>query len=253
MTPYEIVAICLSSIAILIPIIQWAWKKWVCKAKLNYYPTGQAYLYFNQSGSYIRIDGVFEALKKPIALKNVSLHIRRQKDDQKLNLTWSSFVSPVNQSIAGAFTHTTEYAHPFRIEADSISCAFIEFGDQFNTSGKIITKQLTCLAEKIKPSIDSGKNYESVLEEYCALPEFATAKNILEKEFYWEIGKYDVDIEVRYENKMVHFYYQIIVDEAQNTELKQNIEESLISPIKHIYRIQYNYKNIRLELQEKHN
>ena len=47
MTPYEIVAICLSSIAILIPIIQWAWKKWVCKAKLNYYPIGQAYLYFD--------------------------------------------------------------------------------------------------------------------------------------------------------------------------------------------------------------
>ena len=58
MTPYEIVAICLSSIAILIPFIQWAWKKWICKAKLNYYPTGQAYLYFNHSGSYLRIDGV---------------------------------------------------------------------------------------------------------------------------------------------------------------------------------------------------
>ena len=253
MTPYEIVAICLSSIAILIPFIQWAWKKWICKAKLNYYPTGQAYLYFNHSGSYLRIDGVYEALKKPIALKNVDLHIRRQKDDQKLNLTWSSFISPVSQTIAGNFSQITEYAHPFRIEADSIACAFIEFGDQFNSSGKIIAKQLEILAQKIKPSIESEKDYETVLKEYRALPEFATAKTVLEKEFYWEIGKYDVDMEVRHGKTAVHFYCQIVVDEMQNTRLKQNIEESLISPIKDIYRIPRNYQNIRIEVEEKYN
>ena len=253
MTPYEIVAICLSSIAILIPLIQWAWKKWVCKAKLNYYLTGQAYLYFNHSGSYLRIDGVYEALKKPIALKNVDLHIRRQKDDQKLNLTWSSFISPVSQTIAGNFSQITEYAHPFRIESDSIACAFIEFGDQFNSSGKIIAKQLEILAEKIKSSIGNGKSYEAVLEEYRALPEFATAKAVLAKEFYWEIGKYDVDMEVRYGKMTVHFHCQIVVDEMQNTKLKQNIEESLISPIKDIYHIPRNYQNIRIEIEEKHN
>lgn len=253
MTIYEILAICISVVALLVPLFQWIWKKWISKAKLNYYPTGQACLYFNQSGSYLRIDGVFEALKKPIALKNVDLHIRRQKDGQNLNLTWSSFISPVSQNIAGNFSQIIEHAHPFRIEAESIACAFIEFGDQFNASGKIIAKELDVLDKKIKFSKGNGKNYETVLEEYRTLPEFATAKTTLEKEFYWEIGKYDVDIEVRYEKKTVHFYYQIIIDETQNTELKQNIEESLISPIKDFYRIPRNYKNIRIELQEKHN
>ena len=60
MTPYEIVAICLSSIAIIIPIAQWAWKRWVQKPILNYHPNGTARLLFNQSGSYLQIDGVYD-------------------------------------------------------------------------------------------------------------------------------------------------------------------------------------------------
>lgn len=94
MTSYEMLAVVLSIIAILIPIIQMVWKKWIIQEKLNFLSTGTAFLYFNQSGSYLRIDGVYESVHKPVSIKQLPLKLPDQKDDRKLNLQWSSFISP---------------------------------------------------------------------------------------------------------------------------------------------------------------
>ena len=51
MTLYETLALIMSAIAILIPIIQWAWRKWAMKPILKYHPTGRASLWCNTSGS----------------------------------------------------------------------------------------------------------------------------------------------------------------------------------------------------------
>lgn len=45
MTVYEKWALILSAIAIMIPIIQWVWKKWIVQPKLNHYHTGYLYLF----------------------------------------------------------------------------------------------------------------------------------------------------------------------------------------------------------------
>src|SRR5699024_11574136 len=44
MTFYELLAIILAVIAIIIPILQWIWKKWVIKPVLNHLITGRAFL-----------------------------------------------------------------------------------------------------------------------------------------------------------------------------------------------------------------
>ena len=150
MTSYEIVAICLSSIAILIPIVQWGWKKWVQKPILNYHPNGTARLLFNQSGSYLQIDGVYEAVNKPISVKNISVCVKRQRDNETLNLTWSTFISPVVQRVAGNAVQTNETAHPFRIEANSIMCAFTEFADAFNSYAKTFKTKTDVLFQNIR-------------------------------------------------------------------------------------------------------
>ena len=111
-TIYELFALILSIIAILIPIIQWAWKKWVIKPVLYHLPTGRAYLFINRSGSYIQIEGVFEAKNKPISVKNVALKVLRVKDDKVLNLRWSTFTSPMSQRMGGNYSSITETAHP---------------------------------------------------------------------------------------------------------------------------------------------
>ena len=116
MTKYEVSALVLSVVAIVIPIVQWIWRTWIIKPDLRFYPTGRAYLFINRSGSYMRIDGVYEALRKPISIKSASVLVKRKKDGAALDLQWSSFLNPANQQIMGAIASASEIAHPFRID-----------------------------------------------------------------------------------------------------------------------------------------
>ena len=251
MTFYELLAIILAAIAIIIPIAQAAWKRWIITPKLNFLPTGRATLFFNQSGSYLRVDGVYEAENKPIAVKNISVTVTRKKDGQKLNLSWSSFISPVNQSMVGNYLQTTESAHPFRIEADSITSAFTEFGDPFDSFGKTFRSYTAPLFSKI-PNIRKANNcYEEVLQQYIASSDYTYARTRLEKEFFWEIGKYSIEIIAEYGKTSKLFQYNISVGEYDYNRLAENIDEALLSPLKSAYGIAWDYHAACVELHSK--
>lgn len=151
MTKYEkfsiVLAIAALVFSVLVPLIQWIYRE-KRKAVLKYYPTGHAFAYCNLSGSYIRIDGVFEALKRAISLKKVSISIVRKKDEKKLNLEWLKFYSPSTQSFMGLQAFAEELAHPFRIDADHVACAFIEFSDPNDSAGKTIRPLYNNLLEE---------------------------------------------------------------------------------------------------------
>lgn len=249
MSLYEKIAIFLSTIAILIPIIQWIWKRWVVKTDLYFNPTGRAMLFFNQSGSYIRIDGVYEAENKPTTVKKIAVKVTSQKDEKKQNLTWSSFISPITQSLVGNYMQTTESAHPFRIDADSVSCAFTEFSDPFDSFGKVFRNCTSALFSKIPDIKKNNSKYIDAKSAYTSLSEYATAKQLLESEFFWKIGKYDIDICVNYGTKEKHFLYSVTVGEHEYEHLKANIDESLLSPLKRCYNVQWNYYTAIVELQ----
>ena len=251
MTPYEIVAICLSAIAIIIPIIQWAWKKWIQKSKLNYHPNGTARLLFNQSGSYLQINGVYEAINKPISVKNISVSVKRQKDNESLNLTWSTFISPVVQRMGDNSVQTNETAHPFRIEANSITCVFTEFADAFNSYEKTFKTKTYALFQNIPDICKNAMDYSLALPKYQSLSEYNNAKSFVENEFFWNIGKYDVVIQARYENKTIDYVFEFSVGEADYQQISQNINESLISPLKDAYGMLRNYQFVDVELKEK--
>lgn len=251
MTFYELLAIILAAIAIIIPIAQAAWKRWVVTPKLNFLPTGRVALFFNQSGSYLRIDGVYEAENKPIAVKNISVTATRKKDGQKLNLAWSSFISPVNQSMVGNYLHTTESAHPFRIEADSITTAFTEFGDPFDSFGKMFRAYTVALFSKI-PSIRASKGgYDEAMKQYKKIPEYGNVRKRLENEFFWEIGKYSIDIVAEYGKTNKTFQYELSVGEYEHNHLAENIDEALLSPLKSAYGIAWDYHAAYVELHSK--
>lgn len=251
MTFYELLAIVLAAVAIIIPIVQAIWKRWIVAPKLNFLPTGRVTLFFNQSGSYLRVDGVYEAQNKPIAVKNISVKVTRKKDDQKLNLSWSSFISPVNQSVVGNYLQTTESAHPFRIEADSIMSAFTEFGDSFDSFGKTFRSNTSTLFKQI-PSIRTANNtYEEALKQYKASADYTTARSHLEKEFFWEIGKYSLEIIAEYRKKSKVFQYEISVGEYEHDFLIANTDEALLSPLKAAYGIAWDYHTAYVELRSK--
>lgn len=250
-TSYELLAITLSILALLVPIIKAVWKKFFVSTVLSFLPTGRAILFFNQSGSYIRVDGVLEADNKPASIKKITIEVIRKKDDNKLKLSWSSFISPVNQNVVGNYLQTTESAHPLRIEANSIICAFTEFGDAFDSFGKKFRANTEVLFQKIDQLRKIYSNYSASVEAYKKLPEYNIAKEVLNKEFFWEIGKYDVIITVNYNQKSKQFKYELSVGEQENKLLLNNIEEALVTPLKTSYGVRWEYQTAFVELVEK--
>ena len=251
MTMYEKLAISLSIIALLIPIIQLAWNKWIKRPVLKYYPTGKAYLFCNKSGSYIKIEGVFEALRKPISLKSVDLCVSNEKTDNKLNLSWSSICSPVTQSILGAYTSVDETAHPIRIEADHIACAFIEYGDKHNTGWECIKPAYDRVVDASNKLCVLYNDPKVAIEELKKTPEFAEAQSIMMKELYWDIGTYDCCVKCKYNSKEVEFHLKMEVDKEDNEKLKNNIVEILVSPLKSVYHINSQIQVVMVEIHEK--
>ena len=251
MSIYELLALIVSVVALVAPIIKWVWKKWIKKVQLNYLPNGTASLFFNQSGSYLRIDGVYEAINKAVSIKNITISVKRKRDDAKLNLSWSCFISPVNQSLVGNYVQTTEKAHPFRIDVDSIACAFIEFADPFDSAGKAFrlnTKELFARAQK---STVFHRNYDEAVVAYCKTTEYSQAIKNVEKDFFWEIGKYDIVICAEFGKEKKEFCFSMSVDEESHTKLRENVIESLVAPLKKEYGIAWHFQNATVEIMEK--
>lgn len=248
-TIYELLALFLSLIAILIPIVKWWWLKSIIKPKLKHYPTGRAYLFTNRSGSYIQFQGVFEALKKPISVRNIKLKVVRKKDDKALNLTWSVLMSPVNQQIVGAYSTVSEIAHPFRIEADSVACAFIEFSDFYGASEKTLRPYFERLEEAIHTINLSNKSYDEASKEFVLLDEYKDIKNAMEQEMFWIISEYEMILEVEYDENKVFFIYYFDVSNENVDDLKHNMDETIMSLLKNKYGKSLNGKMIQVQVK----
>ena len=255
MTIYEKVSIVLSIIAIIIPtivipILNYLYKKFFKSPKLKHYVTGRAILYFNLSGSYIRIDGVYESQRNSTSIKNVTLQITRNTDNQKLNLQWSTFVSPVSQQLLGNFSSTVETAHPFRIENDSITCAFVEYADVDGSANRTLNPLHVNLAKNVEELFQTSTTLDEAKEKYVATNEYISLKNEAMGFFYWKIGKYTVELQTKYENKLATFKYEFEVNETTNSDLIFNFEEMLLTPLYNRYGLPTKKKAVLVELRE---
>ena len=250
-TIYEVFALILSIIAILIPIIQCAWKKWVIKPVLHHLPTGRAYLFINRSGSYIQIEGVFEAKNKPISVKNITLKVLRAKDDKVLNLRWSTFTSPVSQRIVGNYSSITETAHPIRIDADSIICAFIEFTDFYDSFSKTFQPYYDALIQQTDKINPLNASYDQAYQMYTLSNPYKMAQSLLEKELFWEIGQYEITLEAEYGEEKVPFFYKFSVNVDDYKRIESNLVETLIKPIKDLYGKPLAMQTVQVELRTK--
>lgn len=250
MTSYELLAIILSAIAILIPIAQWIWKKWITKPKLNHLITGRAFLFINRSGSYMQIEGVYDAQNKPILIRKISLKLVRKRDDKVLNLAWSVFVSPINQQFIGNFASTTETAHPFRIEQNSMVSAFTQFSDSFNSSERTFQPYYESLMKEASKLISKGYNYDQALAEYTKVDTYEKALSALQKELFWEIGKYMATLQVDYDHKTTNFIYEFEINAETSDLLSHNVKETLIAPLKDGYKVPYSFKSVQVELRD---
>lgn len=249
MTVFEIISLVLSSIALIVSVLPQI-KKWVTKANVKFYPVGLLTLLFNQSGSYVQLNGVIEAEKKAVSIRKMSVEIKRQKDNQTLNLTWSYLISPVNQRLVGNIIQTTELAHPFRVYGDSITTAFIEYTDPFDSFGKTFRNSTSDLYNKanLKPLFEN--NYSEAVKSFSADDSFITVKQLLSDEFFWKVGKYSIVVTIEYNNSKRAYSYEFSVSESDYNDLIKNIEESLLVPLKTNYQINPFFNQAHVELIE---
>jgi len=68
-TAYELIAIILSVFALIIPLIKFVYNKLIKRLKIDFLPSGMITLYFNKSGAYISLGGVYEAKNKDATVK----------------------------------------------------------------------------------------------------------------------------------------------------------------------------------------
>lgn len=255
MSKYEKLSIVLSIIAIVIPtivipILKYFHNKFFKSTKLKHYINGRASLYFNLSGSYIEIDGVYEAQRNSTFIKKVTLQITRSTDNQKMNLQWSTFISPVNQRLLGNYSSTFETAHPFRIENDSITCAFVEYADADGSANRTLNPLHVNLAKTVEELFQTSTTLDEAKEKYVATNEYISLKNEAMGFFYWKIGKYTVELQTKYENKLATFKYEFEVNETTNSDLIFNFEEMLLTPLYNRYGLPTNKKAVLVELRE---
>lgn len=251
MTKYEIISLVMSAAALLVPIVQLLYKKLFRKPKLRYYPNGKAIVFFNQSGSYVRIDGAFEAINESISIKRINLKVIRKSNNEQLNLTWSAFISPFTQRIMNASTHATELPHAFKIEKNNVAAIFIEFADALNTPWKKFNSLTPELIKKANELLIFCKDYSQALTQYTESDIYKNAKAKWEKELFWEIGKYILEITVFFNNKSKNFSYEIDITQSMYNNLNSNIDESLISILKSAYGVKYDYHCEEIELHTK--
>lgn len=239
---YEIIAIVLSIIAFLQPFIVWCFKKFLIKAEVKYYINGQATLFYNKSGPYMRLDGVLEAKRKKITVKKIFISIKNKSNNKILNLVWSSLISPINQNIVGSYVQTTEKAHPFYVESDTLSSAFVEFAQPDNQFSKQFNNEVGNLFESIPSLLSMNSSFDDALETYRNNTMYSKMVSWLENELFWKIGKYSIDICIIYdEGKKYNKSYEFSVTEKEYNELKSNIDEILINPFKQAYQRRFNF------------
>ena len=250
MTLYETLALIMSAIALLIPIVQWAWRKWAMKPILKFHPTGRASLYCNTSGSYISIEGIFEALRKPIIVKKMAVEIERKQDSRKLNLQWSTFISPISQSVAGNYASSVETAHPFRVEADSIMCAFTEYADFYDAATKSIEPAITKYSQIWEKNRSGIQDPQQALLFIQGTQEYEAAHSALMKALYWEIGQYSLKIAVNHSDTVTNYAYTFSVSATEREKLEANVNEIMNSIVLRTYGIQPKFQPVQVAIAE---
>ncbi len=240
-TIYEAIALILSFIAIIIPFIKWLWDKWFVKPVLNHLPTGNINPFFNKSGSYLKIESVYEALNKPIIVKKIAIRVTCVQNEKKLNENWLSFWSPVTLSSKDNFSSSTETAHPFRIEKNSLTTAFIEFEAPQSLLGRKLAQYNKSVEAFVKKQLIDNLEYDNVVKELKSQPFYNSMRNDLLHEFFWEIGSYKIEIIVKYDENEKKFHECFKIDETAHDKLMHNLDEVLLEKIKMNYNIPFDY------------
>lgn len=246
-TAYELIAIILSLLALIIPATKWFYDKYIKKIQFNFLPSGMITLFFNKSGSYISVGGVYEAQNKPAVVKNISAKVIRKADNATLALRWSTFSSPIFRNYAGKLESSFETAHPFKVEADMLTPAFVEFENVSDNVSDITAKILEPLYSEMRKYLkqDDISFLPQTDDQVRKTRAFQEAKISLNDYFFWKKGKYQVVLTTEYNNQILTNTYGFSISEEESKSLRANIESLLVEPIANHFQCNLTFNNVR--------
>lgn len=228
MTTYELIAIILSVLALVIPAIKWAYDKFIKRLKIDFLPSGMITLYHNRSGSYISLGGVYEARNKSTTIREISAKVIRKSDNATLSLMWSTFPSPVFRSVAGNYETTFETAHPFKVEADTLAPAFVEFSNAVSDMNDVTNIALRPIVNASKPILSQfNTSVMSADAAVKALPEYGAAKLVLNDYFFWKPDAYQMVLTTVHSKGTFEKNYEFKLSVEESGILRNNIDNIL--------------------------
>lgn len=232
MTFYELLAIILAALALIFPCLKWVYDKYIKRLKFDFLPSGNISIFFNKSGSYISLGGVYDAKNKNVAVKNISAKVTRLSDKAVLSLGWSSFESPVFRRIANNYETTFETAHPFKVEADMLTPVFVEFTNSEENSGEIIAGILKPIHMKANSDLNTSNTTVQTYDPlFRASAEYKKALLEMNDLFFWKQGNYRIELITEYNDSTFICYSNFTLSKEDSEKLRANIEEMFVEPL----------------------
>ena len=250
MTFYELICIISSAIAIMIPIVKWAVEKWFKRLKIDFLISDVVTVYFNNSGSYINLGGVYRTKNKTVTIKNISAQVIRKSDNATLDLNWSVFSSPTVKEIGGQYERSFETAHPFNANADMLTPAFVEFTSEKNISENI-SADLLKLYNYEREILQQGLNFFDATGKAHVTSDYSDSKVKLHEYCFWKLGYYEIRLITKYNNDAEFIKeYSFELSDEDVIKLQNNIENLLIEPIASSFNFRLPYLSVMKKVTE---
>lgn len=251
MTTYELIAIILSVLALVIPALKWVYDKFIKRLKIDFLPSGMITLYHNRSGSYISLGGVYEAKNKSTTIKEISARVIRKSDNATLSLMWSVFPSPVFRSVAGNYETTFETAHPFKVEADTLAPAFVEFSNVTSNMDEVSDGILRPIVDA-SMSILAQPNIAVPVADTAvkSLSEYNAAKLALNDHFFWKTDAYELVLTTVHSEGTFDKKYGFQLSADESNSLRSNIDNLLVIHVANHFRLSLQMNSVRKEFSE---
>lgn len=236
MTTYEIITIIIAIIALVQPWAIALCRKFFSKAEVSFIPSAKIKLYYNRSGAYIYLGGVIESKHKSTIVKNISVKLIRQNDKAELMMDWSSFITPIFQSVGGNPVTTSEIARPFMVEANSLAPVFIEFANSDTMVNDRLCQIYEILINESKSIANIATPFEQAKTELQSKEKYLKLHEELIENFYWKATDYCIEMSIKYNDEQVIIYkYKFSLSQNEASQLKENIDKSMLYEIYRLY------------------
>lgn len=164
--------------------------------KLNFIAIDNLILFFNQGGSFIRLNITLQPPNDAMTIKNIAVEIKRNKTEESRTFTWSAFLPLVSQTVGLVSIDTFSEAVPERILQDDIRTFKLEFSDTDNQRKSKLNRLVSNTAA-IVTRLDLTKEAKELKQELKQQAEIISWHSELSEDFFWKEGNYSLRVIVR--------------------------------------------------------